>query len=74
MPDLETAVRPAERLDPIPGTVTRPSGSGRGTAAKLAAPEAECTKPHVMPVGAESVPGKRGVWRVYVEDESDPPF
>lgn len=27
-----------------------------------------------IPVGAETVPGKRGVWRYYVEPDGDPPF
>lgn len=39
------------------------------------APEApECTRPHFLPVGSESVPGKRGVWKVWVEPDGDPPF
>jgi hypothetical protein len=39
-----------------------------------AAMSGECTRPHVIPVGAISEPGKRGVWRVWCEAESDPPF
>lgn len=27
-----------------------------------------------IPVGSEAVPGKRGVWRYYVEPDGDPPF
>lgn len=36
--------------------------------------EGECERPHTIPVGAEAVPGKRGVWRYWVEPDSDPPF
>lgn len=28
----------------------------------------------VLPIGSQSVPGKRGVWRYYVEPDGDPPF
>lgn len=49
-----------------------PIASGRG---KSAAPEPEeCTRPHVIPVGSQAVPGKRGIWRYFVEEGSDPPF
>ena len=43
------------------------AGSGPGN-------EAECTRPHVIPTGAVRVEGKRGVWKVWVEPNSDPPF
>lgn len=33
-----------------------------------------CERPHAIPVGATSIPGKRGVFRVWVEEGSDPPF
>jgi hypothetical protein len=50
----------------------------RGTSARSAATsrvsEAECTRPHVTPVGSQSVAGKRGVWRVWVEDDAEVPF
>ena len=34
----------------------------------------ESATPTVLPIGSESVPGKRGVWRFYVEADSDAPF
>lgn len=56
-----------------------PLVSGRGAAVLAgtvddAATVAECAEPHYLPVGSERVPGKSGVWRYLVEDESDPPF
>lgn len=36
--------------------------------------DAECGRPHYLPSGSQSVPGKRGVWRVWVEPDGDPPF
>lgn len=34
----------------------------------------ECARPHYLPTGVISVPGKRGVWRVWVEPDGEPPF
>lgn len=49
--------------------------SPKRSGGRNAAPESpECTRPHFLPVGSESVPGKRGVWKVYVEPDGDPPF
>lgn len=47
---------------------------GRKERAAEAEAVASCTRPHVAPIGSERVPDKKGVWRYFVEDESDPPF
>jgi hypothetical protein len=70
---VEGAVRPSpasgDDLAIVSTRAAKSSGAGR------TAPDAdECTRPHVIPVGAESVPGKRGVWRIWCEPDSDPPF
>lgn len=67
------AVRPSPALVDDLGIVATRGGKKPG-AANVASVEGECTRPHVLPVGSESVPGKRGVWRVYVEPDGDPPF
>lgn len=72
-PHLDDATRPAGAMDPVAALVTRASGKSAG-APSAAAPAAECEKPHVLPVGAEAVPGKRGVYRVYVVGDGDAPF
>jgi hypothetical protein len=36
--------------------------------------DGECTRPHYLPIGSESVPGKRGVWRIWVEPDGEAPF
>ncbi|UYL87156.1 endonuclease VII [Microbacterium phage OscarSo] len=70
---VESAVRPSPASDPLEAIVTQ--GVGKKPGARNVAPSAgECTRPHVLPVGAEAVPGKRGVWRVFVEPDGDPPF
>ncbi len=71
--DPSGAVARSERLDPVEGIVTSPGARSSSTRSDAAAPTT-CTRPHVLPTGAEAVPGKRGVWRVYVEDDSDVPF
>lgn len=71
---LESAQRPADASDPLSALVTRVSGKSQG-APIVAAPADECGRPHVLPVGAEPVPGKRGVWKVYVDtSDGDAPF
>lgn len=42
----------------------------------MAAAGPECKTPHFLPAGAETVPGKRGVWKVWVsaDPDADPPF
>lgn len=67
------AVRPSPASEGDLAIVARHSGKKPG-AANVASGEGECTRPHVIPVGSESVPGKRGVWRYYVEPDGDPPF
>lgn len=69
------AVRPADASKGPPLVLTRDEKKSP-RAANLAATAgvSECTTPHFLPIGAESVPGRRGVWRFFVEDESAPPF
>lgn len=59
--------------DPAPFVHTH-SGRSGGSTPTPAAPVGECGRPHAIPVGAVSVPGKRGVWRVWVEPDGDAPF
>ena len=70
---LETGKALAKPSDPLAGVVVRRDAK-RSSSFSVAAETAECARPHVLPVGAESVPGKRGVWKVYVEPDGDPPF
>jgi len=71
---VESAVRPVDETESDWGIVTQASARTKKKAAARAADVEECTRPHVIPAGAESVPGKRGVWRVWLEPDSDPPF
>lgn len=71
---VETAGGPSDASGDQWAIVTRPSAKKAQKAASRAAEVEECTRPHVIPLGAVSVPGKRGVWRVWAEPESDPPF
>lgn len=51
--------------------------SDRPRGGRTAAEAVECDRPHVVPVGAVSIPGRAGYWRVYVEDgveQPAPPF
>lgn len=76
-PELAPALVPAEsatRPAGIPAIVSANAGKKPREAARNAGDEAECTRPHVIPLGAVSVPGKRGVWRVWAEPDSDAPF
>lgn len=70
---VEDATSPSKPLEPELAVIGQafPKRSG----GRNVAPEApECTRPHFLPVGSESVPGKRGVWKVFVEPDGDPPF
>lgn len=64
------AVRPPDGLDPLVGIVGASgqeiSGCASGAAAALGFVG--------IPIGSESVPGKKGVWRYYVEPDGDAPF
>lgn len=71
---VESAVRPSPASDDAFAIVTRHSGKSAKKAASRAGDDEECTRPHVIPLGAVAVPGKRGVWRVWAEPDSDPPF
>lgn len=68
---VENATRPRDSLDGDEAIVTR--HGGRSTSRGNVAPGA-CERPHVIPVGFESVPGKRGVWRYWSEPDGDAPF
>lgn len=70
---VESATRPSAASEPELVVIGQAPAKKRG-AASTAAETAECTRPHFLPVGAESVPGKRGVWKVWVEPDGDPPF
>lgn len=53
------------------------TGRGDGVIAGALGEDAaapECAERHYLPIGSEAVVGRRGVWRYFVEDESDPPF
>lgn len=63
----------AKPSDPALAIVTQASRA-KLDAASVASTAVECTRPHVLPVGSESVPGKRGVWRVFVEPDGEAPF
>lgn len=69
------AVRPSPASDGRLALVTRPSSAKRG-APNAASMATECATPHFLPVGSERVPGKRGVWRYYADDDpaGDAPF
>lgn len=71
---VESAVRPSPGFDADMGIVTRRDEKSSRKVARKPGSEDECTRPHVIPLGAVSVPGKRGVWQVWAEPESDPPF
>ena len=70
---VESATRPSAASEPELVVIGQAPAKKRG-AASTAAETAECTRPHFLPVGAESVPGRRGVWKVWVEPDGDPPF
>lgn len=67
---LESAQRPSDEAGGLP-LVTAHGARKKPGAANVAADATECARPHVLPVGAISVPGKRGVWKVYVDDSAD---
>lgn len=61
-----------------PGAPERPRGivgaSGLAIAQAGALAPEQGPAMMVLPIGSQAVPGKVGVWRYYVEAESDPPF
>lgn len=63
--------RASEEVDALVTTRKPLKGRERGGEG---AESGECTRPHVIPAGSQAVPGKRGVWRVWCEPDSDPPF
>jgi hypothetical protein len=63
------------------GTFGRPSEAGSASSKRaikagtlLPGDLEQCERPHYLPVGAVSVPGVRGVFRVWVGDDPEPPF
>lgn len=70
---LDAAGGPSAPDNALPLVTTR--GGQKSARAAARTPEAvECTRPHTLPLGAIAVPGKHGVWKVWAEPESDPPF
>lgn len=70
---IDDAARPSPASGDELGIITTRGGKSSG-AGSVAPDASECTRPHVLPVGSEGVPGKRGVWRVWVEPDGDAPF
>lgn len=66
----ESATRPSKPSAEDLGIVTH-AGGKRREAGSAAPAEGECERLHAIPAGAESVPGKRGVWKVWVTDDPD---
>jgi Recombination endonuclease VII len=78
-PDDGNAQRPSNGLGSSDGLVTTHSGKASGApsgprSGAVSASADGCERPHVLPAGSQSVPGKRGVWRVWVEPDGEPPF
>lgn len=71
---VESAVRPVDASEPSWEIVSRPSSTKARKASAKAREAEECTRPHMMPLGSVSIPGKKGLWHVWAEPESDPPF
>jgi hypothetical protein len=77
MPDDGGAQRPPDASDDFDALVVtdaakaseRRSGPGKSTVSDDA-----CGRPHYLPTGSQSIPGKRGAWRVWVEPDGDAPF
>jgi hypothetical protein len=69
-PSATRPPEPSTGLDDL-GIVTSSKTSAAGKGPAL---DGECARPHVLPIGSQSVPGKRGVWRIWVEPDSDAPF
>lgn len=60
---------------PAASAFSKPSDGGKAPKAEASPPPVgECTRPHFLPAGAQGVPGKRGVWRVWVSPEGEAPF
>lgn len=54
---------------------TKPGGAGSGQVVDPAISPFTCDREHYLPAGSQSVPGKRGVWRVWTSDgDGDEPF
>lgn len=68
--DGDDAVRPVDGLSLLEGVVG-PDGREIGAGVSAATGAGSLVG---IPIGSESVPGKRGVWRYYVEPDGDPPF
>lgn len=71
---VESAASPLSRPQDQWDIVTAPSAQKPQKAASKAKEAEICERPHMIPLGAESVPGKRGLWKVWAEPDSDAPF
>lgn len=71
---LEDATRPSAASEQLPLVTSRGGKKAAGAASTATEEAEECTRPHFLPLGSESVPGKRGLWRVWAGPDSDPPF
>jgi hypothetical protein len=67
------AERPATASEAPDALVTAHAPKAR-EAGSEARNNGECARPHYLPTGSQSVPGKRGVWRIWVEPGGDVPF
>lgn len=72
----ESASAPAEAPSPLEARLVTQHGKGapRGGQAAKTGDSVECAREHYLPSGAVSVPGKRGVWKVWVGEDAEPPF
>lgn len=75
-PETAAPLSPPEKPDPFSAPSSTISGSKpqNQISSVLDPISAGCRLPHYLPTGAESIPGKKGVWRYLVEPGADPPF
>lgn len=74
-PAQETEPESQPEVEPEPAAFTKPSETAPKKAE--AEPVGECSREHYLPVGSEPVPGKKGVWRLWVaidDPDGSPPF
>jgi hypothetical protein len=76
LPEAQSQLAPVESATRPPDdfAIVGRGGPETSRAGRTAPMEGECPRPHSLPVGAKSVPGKRGVWRVWSEPDGEPPF
>lgn len=71
---LESAQRPANESGGLPLVTARGREIDAQRPSEAATAGDSCPVPHFLPIGSEKIPGKPGVWRYFVADESAPPF